>query len=105
MAPLKYPYNWYITYNSEKHGNIADRNLPPYVLRIVHPESSQHQTPSAILHEIRKACASPNRRPGAGVYVEKTDRDSGEVVDKVRYKCIGGKPVRQGARSMRRRKG
>jgi hypothetical protein len=104
MAPLKYPYNWHITYNSEKHGGLSDKSQRPHVLKLVHPEASGRQTSSALLYEIRKACASPNRLPSAGVFVEKTDRHTGEVVDRVRYACRAGKPVRQGARSMRRGK-
>jgi hypothetical protein len=104
MAPLKYPYSWYVIFNATRHGGLADPALPPHHLKVVFPESSKGQTSSALLHAIRKACASPERRPEAGVYVEKTDRHTGEVLDRVRYKCRNGKPVRQGTRTMRRGK-
>lgn len=97
-----HPYVWEVTYASEKAGGLAPKGSD-YTLRWVFPESSQHQTPAAILHEIRKACASPNRRSGAGVFVKRTDRVTGETIEQVRYRCSGNKPLRTHKRERKRR--
>lgn len=88
-------FDWSVSYSTFRHGPGTDRDLPPHE---DHRIKSGPGAAAAILREVRKACASPNRKPHEPVHVMKHDLATDALSAGQRYRCElkGGKyrPIR-----------